>query len=263
MGRIQGKVAIVTGAARGTGEQIARLFAREGAQVLLADILDAQGEGVAKDIGGSAVYEHLDVSREEDWSAAVSRALELFGGLDVLVNNAAILKIKALADTSREDLVRLFEVNQLGPFLGIRAVINALRARGGGSIVNVASTDGLKGMNGVVGYASTKWALRGITKAAAMELARHRIRVNAVCPEFGSLEMSAPFVEDVVTAERENATQLFPGPPGYTNVDRMLDVARTVLFLASDECAMSTGADFVVDGGNTAGYVQPGIPGGD
>ena len=263
MGRMGEKAALVTGAARGTGEQIAKLLAAEGARVLVTDVLDEPGEAVAREIGPAAAYARLDVGLPEDWERAVETALSRFGRLDVLVNNAARLKIRAIADTSPEDLLELVRVNQLGPLLGIRAVAGPMRRAGGGSIVNVASTDGLKGMNGVAAYASTKWALRGITKAAAMELARDRIRVNAVCPEYGSLDMTAPFVEDIEKAESENATRLFPGPPGYTNLDRMLDVARTVLFLATDECATSTGADFVVDGGITAGHLQPGIAGGE
>ncbi|MCE2392554.1 MAG: SDR family oxidoreductase [Proteobacteria bacterium] len=263
MGRMQEKVALVTGAARGTGEQIARLLAAEGARVLVSDVLDEAGEAVAAAIGSDAVHVRLDVSLPEDWERAVGLAQERFGRLDVLVNNAARLKIQTIADTTPEDLLDLVRVNQLGPLLGIRAVTEPMRRAGGGSIVNVVSTDGLKGMNGVAAYASTKWALRGITKAAAMELAKDRIRVNAVCPEYGSLDMSAPFVDDIERAEADNATRLFPGPPGYTNLDRMLDVARTVLFLATDECAMSTGADFVVDGGITAGHLQPDIAGSD
>lgn len=266
MGRMDGKVAIVTGAARGTGEAIARLFVAEGAQVLITDILDERGEKLAAELGGSARFEHLDVRLEEDWTRAVARAGSAFGGLDVLVNNAAVLLIRSIEDTGPDDLRRLFEVNQLGPYLGIRAAIPALEARGGGAIVNVASSDGVKGMNGVTGYASTKWALRGITKSTAMELARRRIRVNAVCPEAGNWEMSAPFLPKGVDAERAseaNADRLLRSPEGYRMSDHVDDVARTVLFLASDDCPTATAADFVIDGGLTAGYLQPGIPGGE
>jgi len=155
-------------------------------------------------------------------------------------------------------------VNQLGPFLGIRAVAGPMRANGGGAIVNVASSDGVKGMNGVVAYASTKWALRGITKAAAMELARDRIRVNAVCPEAGNHEMSAPFLPAGIDSRRaaeHNLGQLLLPPEGYGLDDHVRDVARAVLFLASDDCPTATAADLVIDGGLTAGYLQPGLPG--
>jgi 3alpha(or 20beta)-hydroxysteroid dehydrogenase len=265
MGRLQDKVAIVTGSARGTGAAIARLFVEEGARVLVSDVRDELGEKLASELGRSAVYRRLDVRREADWQAAVDDIRSRFGGrIDVLVNNAAILKIAAIADTGPEDLTALFEVNQLGPFLGIRAVAPVMREQGGGSIVNLASSDGVKGMNGVVGYASTKWALRGITRAAAIELARHRIRVNAVCPEAGSPEMSAPFLPegiDPVAAAEHNADSLLRSPEGYTIEDRIRDVARAVLFLASDDCPTATAADIVIDGGLTAGYRQAGIPG--
>ncbi len=266
MPRLEGKVAIVTGAARGTGEAVARLFVAEGARVLITDLLDERGEKLAAELGDAALYQHLDVRREEDWAAAVDRVQQAFGGLDVLVNNAAVLLIRSIEETSPDDLRHLFEVNQLGPYLGIRAVIPLLEARGGGAIVNVASSDGVKGMNGVTGYASTKWALRGITKSTAMELARRRIRVNAVCPEAGNWEMTAPFLPEGVDAERAaeaNSGRLLRSPPGYSMADHVGDVARTVLFLASDDCPTATAADFVIDGGLTAGYRQPGIPGGD
>lgn len=265
MGRLEGKVAIVTGSARGTGAAIARLFVEHGASVLVSDVRDELGEKFASELGTAAVYRRLDVRSEADWSAAVEDVRARFGGrIDVLVNNAAILKIAAIADTSPEDLTALFEVNQLGPFLGIRAVAPVMREQGGGSIVNVSSSDGVKGMNGVVGYSSTKFGLRGITKASAMELARHRIRVNAVCPEAGSPEMSAPYLPegvDPLTAAEHNADQLLRSPEGYTFDDRVRDVARTVLFLASDDCPTATAADFVIDGGLTAGYRQENIPG--
>lgn len=264
MGRMDGKVAIVTGSARGTGATIARLFAEEGARVVVSDVLDEQGEAHAASLGDAAIYQSLDVSQEASWTAAVERTLSVFGRLNVLVNNAAILKIGSMAETTAEDLERLFRVNQLGPFLGIRAVMGSMREAGGGSIVNVASSDGVKGMNGVVGYASTKWALRGMTKSAAMELARDGIRVNAVCPEAGNHEMSAPFLPEGIDsrmAAEHNAGQLLKAPDGYSIDDHVLDVARAVLFLASDDCPTATAADLVIDGGLTAGYIQPGLPG--
>lgn len=263
---MEGKVAIVTGAARGTGAAIARLFAEEGAQVVIADVRDELGEAVASEIGAAAVYQHLDVRYEADWAAAVAATCEHFGAVNVLVNNAAILKLASLEQTSREDLLSIIEVNQVGPFLGIQAVAPVMREQGGGSIVNVASTDGVKGMNGVIGYASTKWALRGITKSSAMELAKSRIRVNAVCPEAGSWEMSAPFLPegvDPIAAVEYNADSLLRAPEGYGVEERIGDVARTVLFLASDDCPTATAADFIVDGGMTAGYIQKGAPGAD
>jgi len=261
---MQDKVAIVTGAARGTGEAIARLFAREGARVVVADVLDDEAEGVAASIGEAARARHLDVASEDGWRDCVDTTLDAFGRVDALVNNAGILHIGSIADTSAADFERLFRVNQLGPFLGIRAVAAAMKAAGGGAIVNVASSDGFKGMNGVVAYAATKWGLRGITKSAAIELARHRIRVNAVCPEAGNPTMSAPWLPkglDPAVAAEANIGRILRPPRGYTIADHIGDVARTVLFLAGDDCPTATAADFVIDGGITAGYIQPGIPG--
>ena len=172
MSRLDGKVALVTGAARGTGEVIARLFAEEGARVVLADVLDSQGETVAHEIGEGASFQHLDVGSENDWKDGVVAVLERFGRLDVLVNNAALLHLASVEETSVEDLQRLIRVNQIGPFLGMRAAVPALRDAGGGSIVNVSSIDGLRGANGVFAYASTKWALRGMTKVAAVEFGK-------------------------------------------------------------------------------------------
>jgi len=262
-GRLKDKVAIITGAARGTGEAIARLFVDEGAKVVLGDVRDELCGEVAASLGDAALAVHLDVSLESDWDRVVEETLGRFGKVDALVNNAAILKIASIRDTSPEDLTRLFQVNQLGPFLGIRAVSEAMKAGGGGSIVNIASSDGVKGMNGVVGYASTKWGVRGVTKACAMELARYRIRVNAVCPEAGNPEMSAPYLPEGVdpkVAAEANAGTLLRSPKGYTMDDHVMDVARTTLFLASDECPTATAADFVIDGGMTAGYIQAGLP---
>ena len=264
MQKLKGKAALVTGSARGTGAVIARLLVEEGAQVLLTDVLEEPGEALAAELGPSASFQRLDVSLEDDWRRGVDRCVALYGGVDILVNNAAVLHIGALEETSPETMERLFRVNQLGPFLGIRAVIDPMRKRGGGSIVNVASSDGVKGMNGVVAYASTKWGLRGATKSAAMELARDRIRVNAVCPEAGNSEMTAPFLPPGVDAEwasQHNLGQILPAPEGYRIRDHLADIARMVLFLASDDCPTATGADWVIDGGLTAGYVQRGLPG--
>jgi len=263
MGRLDGKVAIVTGAARGTGAATARRFVNEGARVVVADVDVAGGEGVAKELGASACFERLDVGSEDDWDAAVKATLARWGRLDVLVNNAALLHLAALEDTTAEDFERLVRVNQIGPFLGIRAVTDPMRAAGVGSIVNVSSVDGLAAKNGVVAYASTKWALRGITRVAALELGRFGIRVNAVCPEAGSIDMLRPYLPDGVDFERILASQqsMLATQRGRTTVDRMGDVASMVLFLASDESASCTGADFAVDGGNTAGKIVKGAPG--
>ena len=263
MGRVDGKIAIITGAAQGTGEVVARLLAAEGAWVVLADIREEAGRQVAAEIGDAALFVPLDVTREEDWQRGVAASVEHFGGVDVLVNNAAVLLLAALDQTTREDFLRLVEVNQLGPFLGMRAVFAAMKARGGGSIVNVVSTDGIKGMNGVGAYASTKWGLRGLTKSSAMEFGPHCIRVNAVCPEAGNPNMSAPFIPgnpDLTEVPHQMMQAILRAPPEREPASRIRDVANMVLFLASDENMSCTGGDFVVDAGLTAGHRQEGIP---
>lgn len=263
MGRLDGKRALVTGASRGTGAATARLFALEGARVVLADVNDEAGTALAQELGPAARYVHLDVAHEGEWSRAVALAVEAFGGLDVLVNNAAVLHLAALEDTTVEAFERVVRVNQLGTFLGIRSVVAPMRAAGRGSIVNVSSVDGLAGKNGVAAYASTKWAVRGLTRVAAIELGRYGIRVNAVCPEAGSAEMLQPYLPPGVDLERILARQqpLLATQQGRSVADRVADVARAIAFLASDDAASCTGIDFAVDGGNTAGRVVRGAPG--
>lgn len=263
MGRLDGKTALITGASRGTGEVTARLFAREGARVVLADVLDEPGEAVAKDIGEAAFYQHLDVTSEEDWARAVEACVERFGSLDILVNNAAVLLMAGIHETSLADFERVVRVNQTGTFLGIRAAIEPMRAAGGGSIVNLSSIDGRSAKNGIVAYSSSKWAVRGMTRVAALELGRYGIRVNAVCPEAGSSDMIAPYLPEGLDPEQALAYQqpVLAYQKQRSNRERVADVAHVVLFLASDEAASCTGADFPVDGGNSAGKLLKGMPG--
>jgi 3alpha(or 20beta)-hydroxysteroid dehydrogenase len=263
MGRLDGRVALVTGAARGTGEAVARRFAAEGARVVLGDVLDERAAAVAGSIGSAAVALRLDVSCEDDWRRVVAETTRLCGRLDVLVNNAAVLHMAAIADTSPEDFLRVVRVNQLGTFLGIKAVIEPMRAAGGGSIVNVSSVDGLRGQNGIVAYCSSKWAVRGITRVAALELGRFGIRVNAVCPEAGSPFMVEPYMPpgvDVGAVIPRMQPRL--SYQKERSIDELVDdVANLVLFLASDESRSCTGSDFACEGGNTAGRVVRGAPG--
>ena len=265
MGRLEGRVAIVTGAGRGTGEATARLMAREGATVVLGDIREEAAAAVASDIGAGSFAVALDVGSEESWQAVVDEVAKRFGGVDVLVNNAGLLHMAALVDTQVADLERLIRVNQIGPYLGIRAVAPVMKERRSGSIVNVASIDGMRAQTGVSAYVSTKWAVRGITRAAALELGRHGIRVNAVCPEAGSAEMVQPYMPDGVDA-KDVLPHMQPNlrtQRSRTQADLVGDVAKMILFLASDESASCTGADFLVDGGNLAGRVVKGTPGAD
>ncbi len=263
MGRLDGKVAIVTGAARGTGAMTARLFVEEGARVAVADVDEEGGRETAKALGDAAVFQRLDVTSEADWSRAVEATRGHFGGLQVLVNNAGILLLAALEETSLADYERVIRVNQIGPFLGMRAAAPALREARGGSIVNVCSVDGVSAKNGETAYASSKWALRGLTRVAALELGRFGIRVNAVCPEQGSTEMMAPYVfEGVDPAVAQAYSHPFLAYQRERSVeDRVRDIAQMILFLASDESLSCTGADFRVDSGNTAGKKIKGTPG--
>lgn len=263
MERLNEKVAIVTGAARGTGAMVARLFIEEGARVLLVDVREEEGRETARALGESASFLRLDVSSELDWQHGVAEAQARFGALDVLVNNAGILHMAAIEETSLADYERVIRVNQVGTFLGIRAATPALRASGGGSIVNVASVDGVSAKNGEIAYASSKWAVRGLTRVAALELGKWGIRVNVVCPEQGSTEMMAPYVfEGVDPALAQSFSHPFLSYQRERSVeDRIRDIANMILFLASDESLSCTGADFRVDSGNTAGKKIKGIPG--
>lgn len=261
MGRLDGKVAIITGAARGTGAETARLFVAEGARVLLVDLRDELGAGVAGELGDAARYQHLDVTSASAWAAGVEVALDAFGQIDILVNNAAILEVRAFLETTPETFSRLMAVNQLGPFLGMQAVVPHMKEAGGGSIVNVSSIDGLEGSNGVAAYTSTKWGLRGLTKATSQELGRHRIRVNTVCPNPGSQEMSEPFYAEALERIKARTDRLPDRPQRpFGREGDVRDVANAILFLASDDSGFVNGADLAVDGGWTAGKIEPGAP---
>ena len=181
-GAVDGKAALVTGAARGVGEATARRLVAEGARVVLADVRDGLGQAVAEDLGPAGRYEHLDVTDADDWRRVVDGIAAAEGRLDVLVNNAAILRVGGLLDTSPETFLEVVRVNQLGPFLGMRAAAPLLIASGRGSIVNLSSTQGLEGYGGLIAYVASKFAVRGMTKAAALELAPHGVRVNSVHP---------------------------------------------------------------------------------
>lgn len=244
MARLNGKVALITGAARGMGAAEVRLFAAEGAKVVLTDVLEAEGRAVAAGIGQAACWLRHDVTQEADWAAAIALAQREFGGLDLLVNNAGIYQPSPLAACETALFERIWRVNQLGVFLGMRAVVPAMRARGGGAIVNISSIAGLRGFPGAVAYVGTKWAVRGMTKTAAVELAPDRIRVNSVHPGLIETPMIAA-----------NPAEVNAGVVAATPLKRAgsaEEVARLVLFLASEEASYITGAEVAVDGGWTA-----------
>ncbi|MFJ3228349.1 SDR family NAD(P)-dependent oxidoreductase [Streptomyces sp. NPDC086783] len=254
MGKLDGRVVIVTGAARGQGEQEARLFVAEGAGVVVADVLDDQGEALAKEIG--ARYVHLDVSREDDWRAAVDAARKAYGHVDGLVNNAGILRFNELVGTPLEEFEEVVRVNQTGVFLGIRTVAPEIAAAGGGTIVNTASFAGLTGMAYVGAYAATKHAIVGLTRVAALELAARNVRVNAVCPGAIDTAMSNPAQLDpggdvVAGAEALDAVYSKLVPLG--RIGRPEEVARLALFLSCEDSSYITGQPFVIDGGWLAG----------
>lgn len=249
MKKLEGKVALITGAARGQGEAEARLFATEGARVVLGDLLDDAGQAVAKSLGDAAIYRRHDVSNEESWVAFVTAARERFGRVDVLVNNAGILHVAPISEMKVDDYMRVVRVNQLGCLLGMKHVVPDMARAGGGSIVNISSSTGMEGAMGLAAYVSTKWAIRGLTKTAALELGRAGIRVNAICPGGIDTPMgrgdSADF-EHVDTSAWYRALPL-------GRIGRPEEIARIALFLASDDSSYCTGADIVADGGQLAG----------
>ncbi len=240
--RLKNKVAVITGAARGQGEAEARLFVAEGANVVLTDVLTAEVEAVAADLGDAAVAVTHDVSDVAAWAQVVTTAGDRFGGIDVLVNNAGIHWIRALVDEDPVALERLLRVNLVGPYVGMQAVVPAMEARGGGSIVNISSFAGLSGAWGHSAYGASKWGLRGITKTAAIELGPLGIRVNSVHP--------GP-IDTAMLPVPADAPMFTAYPLGRAGTAE--EVAEAVLFLASDASSYLTGAELAVDGGLAAG----------
>jgi 3alpha(or 20beta)-hydroxysteroid dehydrogenase len=247
MGALDGKVAIITGAARGQGAAAARLFVAQGARVVVADVLDDVGKELADSLGDAAIYRHLDVSSEDAWKSVVDEAIDTLGGVDILVNNAGILRFAALPDMPLEDYMRVVNVNQVGTFLGMRAVSKPMMAAGKGSIVNISSVEGLAGMPYLTAYTSTKFAIRGMTKVAALELGPHGIRVNSVHPGMIETDM-------VKDAAGGHDVDLSPAAKriALRRMGQPEDIAEVVLFLACDRSSYVTGAEIAADGGATA-----------
>lgn len=242
-GRLEGKVAIITGAARGQGEAETRRFVAEGARVLLADVLDTEGEAVAASLGPNAAYRHLDVTSEDDWIAAVAAAEERFGPVSILVNNAGILDFSPIQKQKVERFRAVLEVNLVGVLIGMKSVAPSMERAGGGSIVNISSNAGLEGLPSSAAYVSSKWAVRGLTKTGAFDLGPLGVRVNSVHPGGVNTPMIGGNGDGTAWAKRLPI-------PRFGQPD---EIANVVTFLASDEASYVTGAEWAVDGGATAG----------
>ncbi|WP_313799597.1 glucose 1-dehydrogenase [Cytobacillus sp.] len=243
MGRLNEKVAIITGGARGMGASHVRAFIKEGAKVMIADILEQEGKALANELGENVKFIKLDVTKRANWEEVVAETEKAFGPINVLVNNAGISMNRSIEETSEEDYRRILDINQVSVFLGMKSVIPSMKKGNGGSIVNISSINGLVG--GAIGYTDTKFAVRGMTKAAALELSRFGIRVNSVHP--GVIETPMILQEDSKEAIQEFAKYI---PSG--RVAKPEEVSNLVVYLASEESSYSTGSEFVVDGGLTA-----------
>ena len=248
--RLEGKVAFISGGARGQGAAEARLFVEEGAKVVIADILDAEGQKLEAEIaetGGDCVYVHLDVTSEEDWRKAIDRAVTRFGKLDILVNNAGIFIPATLEETDENLWDRTMDVNAKGVFLGTKFAIPEMRKAGSGSIINISSTAGLRGSLSTAAYSASKGAVRLLTKSTAIQYARDNIRANSVHPGIIETEMTLP---TLLVDEESRQKRIARTPLGRIGVPN--DVAYGVLFLASNEASFITGSELVIDGGRTA-----------
>lgn len=253
MNRLNGKTAIITGAARGMGAVTARLFVENGANVVIGDILEKEGQALADELGKQARFIKLDVTSEQDWQQAVAAA-EAMGPLNVLVNNAGILVFKPISEQSADEYMNVLNINLVGCYNGIRAVIEPMKRAGGGSIINISSIDGLQAKNSLSAYASSKWGMRGLTKSAALELGHYNIRVNTVHP--GGIH-TAMGDQDKITDDSMN---VFYKNHALPRVGMPIEVARMSLFLASDEASYSTAAEFIVDGGWSGGLTLDFLP---
>jgi 3alpha(or 20beta)-hydroxysteroid dehydrogenase len=242
MDRLKDKVILISGGARGQGAAEARMFVAEGGRVIIGDVLESRGRGLAAELGQSATFVPHDVTKETDWRRAVDAAQAL-GGLHGMVNNAGIYQPRTLMETDVELFERHMRVNQLGCFIGMKAVVPLMEKSGGGSIVNVSSVAGLRGSPGAIAYSATKWALRGMTKAAAVDLAPGKIRVNSIHP--------GPIDTDMlkVRTPEQNAERLTRVP--MNRMGTVDEIAQLVLFLLSDESSYITGAEVAIDGGAT------------
>ncbi|MEU6035539.1 glucose 1-dehydrogenase [Actinomadura sp. NPDC047616] len=250
MGQLDGKVALITGGARGMGKAHVRRFAAEGAKVVFGDVLEEEGAKLAADLADAGRFVHMDVTSPEDWRSAVDTAVNAFGRLDVLVNNAGIIRHKSIEEMSLDECRRILDVNLVGQWLGIKSVTAAMRAAGGGSIVNVSSTEGFIGAAGLAAYSASKFGVRGLTKAAARELGPDGIRVNSIHP--GGIITPMSMQDDVVNATAASADAFMKALP-LGRLGSTREVTGLLVYLASDESSYCTGSEILVDGGMLTG----------
>ena len=245
MGRVSGKVALISGAARGMGAEHARLLVKEGAKVVIGDLLEDAGQALVEELGAeNAAFVPLNVTKYEQWQHAVEVAVATFGRLDVLVNNAGIANFAPIEDYTLEQWHTIIDINLNGVFYGMKAAIPALKESGAASIVNISSTAGLKGVPALPGYAAAKFGVRGLSKEAALDLGRYNIRVNSVHP--GNIR--TPMTDGLAVDQSQVA---------LGRMGEAIELSNLILFLASDESSFSTGSEFIADGGETAGIAIP------
>lgn len=253
MQRLKGKVALVTGGARGIGEGIVRRFVEEGAQVMISDVLDPEGQSLAEELGQA--YIHLDVTSRAEWDVAIAATEAQFGKLDCLVNNAGVIVFKRLDDLSEVEIRRIIDINLIGTIIGAQAAIPALERAGGGSIINMSSADGIAGANSLTAYCASKFGVRGFTKALALELGPRNIRVNSIHPGGIVTPLSNP--TNVPRDQYDMGFRIYPaqraGDPH--------DIGAAAAYLASDDASYCIGTELLVDGGLVAGHYYASMPG--
>lgn len=246
MGKFNGKVVLITGGSRGQGAAHARAFIQEGAKVVITDVLVDEGQALAAELGGNALFFKHDVTSEEEWTSIVRQTEAGFGPINVLVNNAGIVLSKPIEETTESEYRKVIDINQIGVFLGMKAVIPSMKKASGGSIINISSVDGLRGNPNMVAYDASKFAVRGMTKTVALELAQHGIRVNSIHP---GLILTPMVVQEDVADSVDQLGEHIPLKRGA----QPEEVSKLVLFLAED-ASYSTGSEFVIDGGLTAKF---------